>query len=153
MKDQIIRIYTDGSCHTQKRTGAWAAIIFYDQKKEILKEIVENTTHNRMELLAIINAVEWVKQQQISFQKIEIYSDSQYAVRLQDRKEKLKENNFITKKGTPIQNIDLVQELIRQIENFQIELIKVAAHQKTNTSDNFNRDVDLIVRELMRNAL
>ena len=54
-------IYTDGSCHTQHCIGAWASIVFIGNEKIILSGKEINTTHNRMELLAVINAVEYIQ--------------------------------------------------------------------------------------------
>lgn len=151
MKTTTIKIYTDGSCHTQLLIGAWAAIVFIDDEKVILKGTVTDTTHNRMELLGIINSVDYVNAKGCGGQLMEVYSDSQYAVNLLTRKERLKKNDFITKKGTPIQNVDLVKKLIELIETFNIKFVKVKAHQKDG--DEINREVDLIVRQLVRKAV
>lgn len=107
-----------------------------------------NTTHNRMELQAVIKAIEHIDF--LGFQKefIQIYSDSQYVVNLVNRKEKLNERNFITKKGTPIQNVDLVKMLIQQMNAHSLEFVKVKAHQKDG--DIFNREVDLLARQIVR---
>ena len=50
-----IIIYTDGSCHTQQQIGAWSSIILVDDEKISLSGIEINTTHQRMELLALKN--------------------------------------------------------------------------------------------------
>ena len=65
----IIKVYTDGSCHTQLKCGAWAAVIINNSSEYIIKGTATNTTHNRMELQAIINAVEYVTLCAISFDK------------------------------------------------------------------------------------
>ena len=148
MKDQTIQIYTDGSCHTQQLIGAWAAILFIGDKKIILKDIETDTTHNRMELQGVIKAIEYLKENNLAENGIEVYSDSQYVVNLLVRKQKLKQKNFLTKKGTPIQNADLVQKLIKQIELYGISFVKVKAHQKDG--DKINREVDILVRQLVR---
>ncbi len=144
----LIRIYTDGSCHTQLLVGAWAAIIFAGDNKIILKDWENNTTHNRMELLAVIFAIEKIDFLGMETEKIAVYSDSQYVVNLTGRKERLKRNNFITKKGTPIQNVDLIKKFIDQIETHDLEFVKVKAHQKDG--DEINREVDILVRQLVR---
>ena len=144
----MIKVYTDGSCHTQLLLGAWAAILFINNEKIILKGNEENTTHNRMELVAVIKAVEYINHLNLQNSKIEIYSDSQYVVNLLVRKEKLKQKNFITNKGTPIQNIGLIKTLIDQIESHDLDFIKVKAHQKDG--DVTNREVDMIVRKAVR---
>jgi ribonuclease HI len=146
----LIEIYTDGSCHTQLLNGAWAALVFIDGKKTILKGTESNTTHNRMELLAVINAIKHVEAEVTLKEKLHIYSDSQYVVNLNDRRKKLEAKNFITNKGTPIQNLDLVQTLLNLSDTNTIEYVKVKAHQKPDGSENFNREVDMIVRKLVR---
>ena len=148
MKPITIKIYTDGSCHTQLLVGAWAAIVFINEEKVILKGTATNTTHNRMELIGIIEAVDHLIQRGHGDQLMEVYSDSQYAVNLLTRKERLKKNDFITKKGTPVQNVDLVKKLIAHMETYNLRFVKVKAHQKDG--DAINREVDILVRQLVR---
>lgn len=150
LSPEIIEIFTDGSCHTQRNIGAWAAILLINQEEVVIDGVVHETTHNRMELLAVINAFEYLQKEKIKYNKAIIYSDSQYVVNLLVRKEKLKENNFVTKKGTPIKNNDLVQKLISIIETNTIELVKVLAHQKETSAINYNRKVDKLVRKKLR---
>ena len=143
-----IEIYTDGSSHTQKLIGAWAAIIYYNKTKIIIKQVETNTSHNRMEMQAVIQAIKFVDTNYSTNIPIIINSDSQYVVNLVDRKEKLKKNEFITKKGNPVKNLDLVITLIDQIESHEITFNKIKAQVKDG--DNKNREVDLLVRKLMR---
>lgn len=146
-----IKIYTDGSCHTQQLIGAWGAIVLTANKKVVLSALETDTTHNRMELIGVIKAVEYLEEHNLVGNVIEVYSDSQYVVNLLTRKTRLKQNNFITKKGTPIQNSDLVQKLIQQIETHDINFTKVKAHQKDG--DVMNREVDILVRNLVRSKV
>ena len=148
MKEPVVKVYTDGSCHSQMLMGAWAAILFIEDEKVIIQGSETDTTHNRMELMSVIKAVNYLINRGLAGIKIEIYSDSQYVVNLTGRKEKLKQRNFITNKGTPIQNSDLVQTLIKQIEGYKLNFIKVKAHQING--DKLNREVDIIVRKLVR---
>lgn len=148
-----IIIFTDGSCHTQLKIGAWVALIFVGDKKIILQNVVKNTTHNRMELSAVIYAVHYVTENNIVYSGIEIYSDSQYVIGILDRKEKLKKNYFMTKSGNVMQNAELVQGLVTLIESFPLTFIKVKAHQKPTSEINYNREADLLVRSLLREAV
>ncbi len=143
-----IEIYTDGSSHTQKLIGAWAAIIYYNKTKIIIKQVETNTSHNRMEMQAVIQAIKFVDTNYSTNIPIIINSDSQYVVNLVDRKEKLKKNEFFTRKGNPVKNLDLVITLIDQIETHEITFNKIKAHVKGG--DIKNREVDLLVRKLMR---
>jgi len=149
----IIKIYTDGSCHTQLRIGAWAALLLLDSEKIILSGVQEDTTHNHMELLAVIKSIEYLNEHFISFDQLEVYTDSQYVAGINDRREKLKGNNFITKSGNTIQNDDLIKKLILQIETNTITFVKVKAHQKAITIHNYNREVDKIVRAVLRESV
>ena len=153
MDKHQISVYTDGSCHTKLKIGVWAAILFIDQEKITINGIVKNTTHNSMELKAVTEAINYLVKGNYQFKGINIYTDSQLIERIPLRKEKLKKNNFQTKKNTAIQNIELVKTLIHQIDSMPITLIKVKAHQKTNGKENYNREVDKLVRKLLRNNI
>lgn len=146
-------IYTDGSCHTQHRLGGWAALVFLGDEKKLLTGMEPDTTHNRMELTAVIKAIEYVQQNEPKVEHISIVSDSQYVVQLTTRKNKLEAKNFITKKGTAIQNTDLVQQLLQLTVQLPIEFIKIAAHQKQNGTANYNIEVDVASRQVVRQAV
>lgn len=146
-----VAIYTDGSCHSQSRTGAWAAIILAEDGKTILQEVVHNTTHNRMELTAVIKSIEFAVDKYPE-SDLEITTDSQYVVNLPYRKDHLNARSFITKKGNVLNNSDLLKKLFGLLETNSISFIKVKAHQKPTEIENLNREVDMICRKLMREA-
>ncbi len=150
MRGEDIKIYTDGSCHTQRLIGAWAALILIDNDRTILKGVEYNTTHNRMELLAVIKALKSLNNEDQN-SKISILSDSQYVVNLLSRRQKLSTKNFKTNAGNNIQNDDLVKEFYSCVDRTNPAFIKVKAHQKNG--DIYNREVDLIVRDLVRKTL
>ena len=156
MNSKVIQIFTDGSCHTQYKIGAWAAMIVVDNDKTFIKGEEQDTTHNRMELLAVINAIDFAKAK-YDPASFEVYTDSQYVMRIRERMAKLTTNNFITKKGNELQNTDLLKLLIHQIETLTIEFKKVKAHQRqTDIADdpvNFNIEVDNLVRQTLRKAV
>ena len=148
-----IKIFTDGSCHTQQKIGGWAALIFFEKKKIELKGYELETTHNAMELLAVLKALDFLEEKNNTITKIEIVSDSQYVVGILNRKEKLKHANFLTKKNNPIRNVDLVKRLIEKIEILPISFTKVKAHQKKTSQINYNRVVDKLARAEVRNRM
>ena len=150
MNSDRIEIYTDGSCHTQARQGAWAVLILLKNKREVITGIEGDTTHNRMELLAVVKAIEFVDKYQPET-GLRIYSDSQYVCSLPDRLPRLIQNSFRTNKGTEIQNADLVKTFHSLIEGHDIEWIKVKAHQRVKTEQaTHNRFVDKLSRKLVR---
>ena len=72
----MITIYTDGSCLTNPGNGGWAAIISDEKETRKISGSEKNTTNNRMELLAPINALKEMK----PGVEIKIYTDSQYCL-------------------------------------------------------------------------
>lgn len=153
LKNQLIEIYTDGSCSTQYKIGAWASIIFINDDKISIHGIANDTTNNRMELMAVIKSIEYIKKENLVNFRIIIYTDSQYVERIPERTEKFINSNFKTKKGTPIQNIDLVKTLIDHLDSVKVEFIKVQAHQKATVTLNYNREVDKLARKLLREQI
>ncbi len=80
-----IKIYTDGSCLGNPGEGGWGAIIQYDEKEKILQGGEKYTTNNRMEMTAIIAALNWTKKNIIPPGEekkylVEIFSDSRLVI-------------------------------------------------------------------------
>jgi ribonuclease HI len=125
--DKII-IFTDGSCQVhQKKLGGWGAVLIY---KEIKKEIFGgeyNTTNNRMEIRAVIEALKIIKTTHIP---IEVYSDAEYVVRcfIEGWYHKWLLNGWKSSKSK-VKNVDLWKELIELVEmQDDIQFFKVKAH-------------------------
>lgn len=153
MQDGLTEIYTDGSCHTKYKIGTWVAILLVDTGKEILSGTAKNTTHNRMELKAVIEAIEYIKNHYSNTITIKVYTDSQYVTGLPVRKEKLLKDDFTTGKGNPLQNADLVKTFFETISKLSVELVKIKAHQKKTYVVNYNREADMLSRKLLRAAV
>lgn len=153
MKIHTIEIYTDGSCHTQQKIGGWAAIIFRDNERFVLQGSERETTHNRMELLAVIRSIEYVVKEFDDFEKLFIYTDSQYVERIPLRTAKFVAHDFKTKSGKEIQNIDLVKRLIELLNSANVDFIKVKAHQKSTDTPNYNKEVDKLCRKVVRDQV
>ena len=69
-------VYTDGACIGNLWAGGWAAILFNAKGKRILTGTEEQTTNNRMELIASIQALKFIKIKS----KINIFTDSKYLI-------------------------------------------------------------------------
>ncbi|XZF13015.1 ribonuclease H family protein [Chitinophagaceae bacterium MMS25-I14] len=151
--NKIIHVYTDGSCHTQLCTGAWAAVLLGGDEKIVLSGLKQDTTHNRMELLAVIESIHHIRQHYPAGTQIHIFSDSQYVTQLADREEKLAARQFTTRRGTEIKNADLVQELLSLLEDPRIQMVKVKAHQKKGDEPNYNTEADKLSRKMVRDAV
>lgn len=140
-------IYTDGSCNTQNGLGAWVAIILAGGEKTVLSGRVQDTTHNRMELYAVIAGIGHVGK---GVRSLRIFSDSQYVTGLMERRGKLVAAGFVTGKGTEMRNADLVKEFYALGEQVELTLIKVKAHQKKGSGADLNIEADRLVRRIMR---
>lgn len=146
-------IYTDGSCHTQKRFGAWVAIVLFGNKEVILKGSETDTTHHRMELLAVINAIEYVYNNISSDIVMHIVTDSQYVVGLPAREHKLSTADFRTKSGKFLQHADLVKSFYQLLKRHSVVLKKVKAHQPTAEAVNYNEVADQLAGSIVRAAV
>jgi ribonuclease HI len=148
---QSITIFTDGSCHKQLKTGGWASIILINSNKIVLEGRISKTTHQRMELTAVLESLKYLERDGMIQQEIIIYPDSQYVVDLLKRKEGLMSSNYLTKKFKPIRNTDLVKELIGFMVLPNISFVKIKSHQRlSDLESRLNREVDLLSRKNMR---
>lgn len=126
MSDDII-IYTDGSCLGNPGPGGWAAVLKSGDNRKELSEGYRRTTNNRMEFLAFIEAMNALKTKK---RKVKVYSDSNLLVNtinkgwLKSWKAKgWKKSN----KEIP-QNLDLLKEIDKIINDFSFEINWVKAH-------------------------
>ena len=136
----MIKIYTDGSCLNNPGDGGWAAIINYNGKIIKIDGSEKNTTNNRMELMAPINALKKIDQND----KIEIYTDSQYVkLGITEWIHKWIKNNWQTSKKEDVKNKELWIELYELTKLFEINWIWVKAH----SGNVLNEEVDLLAKK------
>lgn len=150
-----LEIYTDGACHPPSQTGAWAAILLASAHQEefVLQGLVKGSTHQRMEITAVIEALAYVHDKILPVPKVVVYTDSQYVADLPMRRLKLEQQEFMTKKGKEVQNTDLLQVFFAWLDKLEVIICKVKAHQKADVLPNHNRRVDQWVRKLLRKAI
>ena len=103
-----VTIFTDGACRGNPGPGGWGVLLRYDQHEKQLFGGEDNTTNNRMELLAAIKALESLRESCI----IDLYTDSQYvqkgvSVWLSGWKKK----NWKKADNKPVKNADLWKNL------------------------------------------
>ncbi|MCI7713446.1 MAG: ribonuclease HI [Clostridiales bacterium] len=73
---KTVTIYTDGACSGNPGPGGWAAILLYGPHKRELSGGEAETTNNRMELTAVIQALSLLKEPCV----VELWSDSKYVI-------------------------------------------------------------------------
>ena len=115
-----IEIFTDGSCLGNPGNGGWCAILRYNSHEKILSGSEANTTNNRMELLAVIKALEALKQPC----EIELYSDSTYV--LKGLNEWLE--GWIKKDFKKVKNVDLWKRYIEVSKPHKIHINWIKGH-------------------------
>ncbi|MCL2833075.1 MAG: ribonuclease HI [Treponema sp.] len=107
-----MQIYTDGGCSGNPGPGGWAYIIV--DSGSIIKEewgAAEHTTNNRMELLAVISALEFLLESVIAGD-IFVFTDSQYVQKgITEWIKNWKARNWKTSGKEPVKNADLWQRL------------------------------------------
>lgn len=140
MSKQII-IYTDGACSGNPGSGGWGAVVMYKDHQKELSGYEDNTTNNRMEIMAAISALESLKEPCI----VDIFTDSQYVKRgITEWINGWIKNNWINAQKKPVKNQDLWQRLLKANSMHTVNWNWVKGH-----SDNeFNIRAD----ELARNA-
>ena len=132
MSENIIKIFTDGACKGNPGMGGWGALII-DNNKEI--EIYGgslNTTNNRMELLATINALKFYDDSKI----IELYTDSKYVQNgITDWIDNWKKNGWLNASKKPVKNIELWKELDAMSKFHKVDWFWVKGHRNHREND------------------
>ncbi len=123
--DAIV-IYTDGACSGNPGPGGWAAILNYKGTEKVLSGGEPETTNNRMELMAVIQALEAVK----GNNDVKIFSDSAYVVNAfhQNWIDKWLAKNWRNSSDEPVANKELWQRLLTAMVGRDVEFIKVKGH-------------------------
>ena len=120
-----IDIYTDGACRGNPGPGGWGALLIYRDTDKVIYGGEKNTTNNRMEMTAIIEALKIVKMDC----NITLYTDSKYVM---DGITKWllnwKKKGWMTSNKKPVKNKDLWQVLEESISKHNIEWRWVKGH-------------------------
>ena len=136
----MIEIYTDGSCLTNPGNGGWAAIIKNDGNVKKISGSEKETTNNRMELLAPINALKEID----SNTQVIIFTDSQYVkLGITEWINKWINNNWQTSKKEDVKNKDLWIELYNLNKSLDVKWNWVKAH----AGNPMNEEVDLLAKQ------
>jgi len=124
-KDNVVVVHTDGACSGNPGPGGWGAILDYNGTRKELSGGEANTTNNRMELTAAIEALKALKRSV----KVEMHVDSQY---VKDGITKWihgwKRNGWKTADKKPVKNVELWQALDEAIQTHEISWHWVKGH-------------------------
>ena len=133
MANKKVTIYTDGACSGNPGKGGWGSILIYGDVVKELSGGEDNTTNNRMELKAVIEALKALK----SPCDVEIYSDSAYVVNAFTQKwiDNWIKNNWKTADKKSVKNVDLWQELLVLIKTHNVTFKKVKGHSDNELNE------------------
>lgn len=120
-----VEIYTDGACRGNPGPGGWGALLLYKEQEKELKGGEAETTNNRMELTASIEALRALNRRC----KIKLYTDSQYVRKgITEWMSNWRKRNWMTASKQPVKNADLWKQLDELSKQHDIEWIWVKGH-------------------------
>lgn len=145
---KAISIYTDGACSGNQNSaniGGWGAVLEYGEHVKELFGGEINTTNNRMEMTALINALKAIKKEG---QLINVFSDSSYLMNCFREKwyEKWYLNNWKTSKRTDVENRDLWESLFSLIRLHSVFFYRVKGHVNLNSK---NLNIDALYKQFI----
>ncbi len=120
-----IDIYTDGACKGNPGPGGWGALLRSGAHEKELWGGEPETTNNRMELTAVIRALEALKRPV----QARVYTDSKYVQQgISEWIHGWKRNGWKTASKAPVKNADLWQQLDKLVAQHQLQWIWVKGH-------------------------
>ena len=121
----IIVIYTDGACRGNPGPGGWGVVMRYHDRHKTLNGYDGETTNNRMELTAVIEALKSLKRSC----EIELHTDSKYVLQgINEWIANWKANGWKTAARKDVKNIDLWQRLDDEVARHKIDWNWVKGH-------------------------
>lgn len=131
----ILRIYTDGACsgnQNENNIGGWGAVLEYGEAQKELHGGELNTTNNRMELTAVIEAFKALKKEG---QTIELFSDSSYVMNCFREKWYVgwEKNGWKNSSKKDVENQDLWKELLALVRKHNVSFYRVKGHVNLNS--------------------
>jgi len=120
-----VEIYTDGACRGNPGPGGWGAALMYGDKRKEICGGENNTTNNRMELMAAIQALTTLNREC----ELTLYTDSQYVRKgITEWIENWKKRGWMTAAKQPVKNADLWRLLDEQVARHKVEWVWVKGH-------------------------
>ncbi len=151
-----IKLFTDSSVNPQEKIGFGSFLLldeeiksFEDFKNDIKIKRFDNTSSTKLELQTLLWALEEIADNNIS---IEIYTDCQNIIGLENRREKLEKNNFYSTSGKLMNNHELYKDFYEKLDELNLTFVKVKGHKKNSLKDEIDNIFNLVDRA-SRNAL
>lgn len=151
---KIVRIYTDGACSGNPGPGGWAMVWCDGDKLHDHRGGEPETTNNRMELLAVLDALQWICSQKRSKSiKYEIHSDSAYVVNAITKcwLQSWRMRGWKTSAGDPVKNKEVWQQVEQVLVKAQATHLVSFCKVKGHSGNPMNEYADKVAKsEAMR---
>ena len=123
---KTVTVYTDGACSGNPGPGGWGAILCYKGVEKEISGGERETTNNRMELTAVISALECLKEPCI----VELWSDSKYVIDALEKgwAEGWRKKGWIKSDKKPALNPDLWETLLVLVSQHEMHYHWVKGH-------------------------
>jgi len=147
MNDKVVDIYTDGACRGNPGPGGWAAVLMSGGRERELWGAEAATTNNRMELLAVINALRALKRRVSA----RVYTDSQYVrLGITEWLAGWKARGWRTADRKPVKNQDLWEQLDVLAAGHNLEWHWVKGHSGVPGNERCDVLANMAIDELLR---
>ena len=141
-----VDIFTDGACRGNPGPGGWAALLRYGDTEKMFSGAEEQTTNNRMELMAAIMGLEQLKKPM----DVVLTTDSQY---VKDGITKWiggwKKKGWITSQKKPVKNVDLWKRLDAAVANHSVEWKWVKGHSGHTENEMVDQAANVAIDSLL----
>ncbi|NNE04872.1 MAG: ribonuclease HI [Xanthomonadales bacterium] len=118
-------IYTDGACSGNPGPGGWGAILIYNHSRKELSGGAKDTTNNRMEMMAVIRAVEALKKRC----EVHVHTDSVYVMKgMTEWLANWKKRGWKTAGKKPVKNVDLWKRMDEVLQGHAVHWHWVKGH-------------------------
>lgn len=122
---KVVEIFTDGACKGNPGPGGWGAVLRYGDNEKQIFGGEANTTNNRMELMAAIEALAVLKRAC----DVKLTTDSQYVRKgITEWMKNWKRNGWKTAAKQPVKNADLWQRLDEEVQRHNVQWHWVKGH-------------------------
>jgi ribonuclease HI len=145
-----VLIYTDGACSGNPGPGGWAAVLRYGEHSKELSGFALETTNQRMELTAAIEALSALKEPCA----VQLYSDSAYLINAfaQNWFARWQKNGWLNSQKKPVENQDLWRQLLQLTTVHQVEWLKVKGHSGHSENDRCDELAKKAIAEALRHS-
>jgi ribonuclease HI len=146
----MIEIYTDGACRGNPGPGGWGALLIMGEIEKELNGAEGLTTNNRMELTAVIRALEALKRPV----QARIYTDSEYVRRgITEWVHNWKQRGWRTADKKPVKNQDLWQQLDELAARHRLEWHWVKGHSGVPGNERVDQLANAAIDAIQQRAL